>query len=301
MKNKKYYEEEICKLTRKILNEEELIKIKNIENGLDRDENNPKIKELVECNFAKDFLMEIPKDANNVLVMGINPGGGNKVICRKEKTKNSILFLENLTKEEEKELKIFNGVYVYTYGYHKANYNLFTRINAKAHWAMNGYLENSEIEKMIRNVVNEPYDNKKQNIINMIRKMQKEEREKTRGKCKKDVYVLFGDLLWYSDGKQKNIEKAINIENINEDIKRIMELNIEYHNPKLIVITNAKASHLVEDALKNEKENINRTHRDVLIYKNTPIILASMVSGKRPMDTFSQERLKERIEELYKE
>lgn len=300
MKDKKYYEEEICKITRKILNEEELTKINNIENGLDRDENNIKIRELVENNFSKDFLMEIPKDANNVLLMGINPGGGKEIICRKEKTKDSILFLENLTKEEEQELKIFNGVYVYTYGYHKANYNLFTRINAKAHWAMEGYLDNYEIEKMIKNVKDEPYD-KTQNIINIIRKMQKKEREKTRGKYKKDVYVLFGDLLWYSDGKQKNIEQAINTENLNENIKRIMELNIEYYNPKLIVITNAKASHLVEDALKNEKENVNRKYRDVLIYKNTPIILASMVSGRRPMDTFSQERLKQRIEELYKE
>ena len=80
-----------------------------------------------------------------------------------------------------------------------------------------------------------------------------------------------------------------------------MELNIEYYNPKLIVITNAKASRLVEEALENEEENINRKHRDVLIYKKTPIILGSMVSGRRIMDIFSQERLRDRIEELYEE
>ena len=45
---------------------------------------------------------------------------------------------------------------------------------------------------------------------------------------------------------------------------------------------------------------MNRIHRDVLIYKNTPIILGGMVSS-HPMDTFSQERLKDRIKELYKE
>ena len=175
MKDKKYYENEIRKLTKEILNKEELIKIKNLEKGLDENSKNSEVIELVEFNFSKDFLMEIPQNANNVLVMGINPGGG------KEKIKDSILFLENLTKEEEKELKIFNGTYIFTHGYHKSNYNLFSKIYAKAHWAMDGYLNDNEIEKMIKNVTNKSYD-ERQNMINIIRKMQKKEREKTRGK-----------------------------------------------------------------------------------------------------------------------
>ena len=286
---KQAYEEKLSEITKKVLNIEKLKETKE--------------EKLVEHNFSKDFLMELPKDGNVVLSLGINPGGGNEYIVEKEKTKDSIFFLENLDKKEEEELSIFSNVYVFNY--YKPNYQLFEGIGAKAHWAMEGYLEDNEIEKMISNSKKKKITTNynKERIIELIRKMQRIEREKDKKEYNKKVYVLFGDLLWYADGNQRNVEIAASTdENLNTDIKEIIELNIKYYKPKLIVITNAKASHWVKEALKEEEKDNNKYEKsDVIFFKGVPIILASMVSGRRPMDEFSKFRLKERIKEYYKE
>ena len=84
-----------------------------------------------------------------------------------------------------------------------------------------------------------------------------------------------------------------------DNIKKIIELNIAYYNPKLIVVTNAFASDLIETAVSNEESNKNKKYEDVLYYKNVPIILSGMVSGRRIMDTYSRVRLEDRIKEIY--
>lgn len=160
--NKKDYEEVLSAITKKILNRDELLKEKS--------------EELVTNNFSKDFLMQLPKDGNVVLAMGMNSGGGNEIIDFKKKTKDSIFFLSNdLNKDEKDDLKLFNGIYIFTKNYHKANYEIFDSIDAKAHWAMDGYLPDEEIEKMILNSKtrnqNVKYD--KNRIIQIIRKMQR--------------------------------------------------------------------------------------------------------------------------------
>lgn len=116
-----------------------------------------------------------------------------------------------------------------------------------------------------------------------------------------DLMLCFGDLIWYSDGTQKNLKKSLRMKKsyFYDNIKKIIELNIAYYNPKLIVVTNAFASDLIETALLNEESNKNREYEDVLYYKNIPIILSGMVSGRRIMDTYSRIRLEDRIKEIY--
>ena len=116
-----------------------------------------------------------------------------------------------------------------------------------------------------------------------------------------DLMLCFGDLIWYSDGTQENLKKSLRMKKsyFYDNIKKIIELNIAYYNPKLIVVTNAFASDLIETALLNEESNKNREYEDVLYYKNIPIILSGMVSGRRIMDTYSRIRLEDRIKEIY--
>ncbi|MBP3256140.1 MAG: hypothetical protein J6M60_06635 [Clostridia bacterium] len=326
---KNNYQEVISDLSRKILNEEKLKEIKedrreyieknnlkekyNEEYEFIKDEE--RIKELVDKNFAKDFLMDNPKDGGNVvLVMGMNPGGGNKIVNSKG-TEKKLLFLQYLNEEEEKNIKALGGKIFWPY--HKANFKLFEGIKAKAHWEEEGYLTEQDIREMLEFA-------EKDGINLLEKKLEtiKQMLERSKTAEKENVYVLFSDLIWYCDGNQANIESSVtkNItkeekngkdtkeklelqkkkdENFYEIIRKIIKLHIQYHEPKLIVITNAKASHWVEEALRNEEENENRKYKDVVYYNGVPIILASMVSGQRAMDTFSQERLKERIEKLY--
>lgn len=321
--NKESYENRISNLTKELLNHEKLIEIKKqrreeIKNQLPSTKNkkrrdlekelsfidtDDKIGKLVKFNYTEDFLMNVEKGENCVLAMGINPGGGTKIVKGPEVTHDVIFFTnkEALSEEEVDALKIFDNCYVFKHGYHGSNYEIFEKIDARAHWSKEGYLSDEEIKKIVKNCAYKSEKIKYEDVdiplvIQAIRKMQQNEREKHKG-----PYVLFGDLIWYNDGTQANLESALKEKDSNfyNNIKEIIELNIEYYNPRVITITNAAASHLVEDALSNENENINKKYKDVLTYKNTPIILGSMVSGQRQMDTYSKARFKDRIEEFY--
>lgn len=156
--NKIDYENKIYELTQEILDDEILIEIKkqrreeikeqlqskrniktqtkkDLERELSAIDTDDKIKELVKYNHSKNFLMDIEPNEKVVLVMGINPGGGSEIIKHPKVTKDSIFFIkdEYLKDEEKNSLKIFNNCYVFTHGYHKANYQIFKKINAKAH------------------------------------------------------------------------------------------------------------------------------------------------------------------------
>lgn len=316
MNKKEEYEKKIIKLTREILDKEtlkkvkeerrdDLLKIKDRKPREDKElqfiENNEKIEELVEANFCKEFLMDISPLKKIVLSMGINPGGGAEIVKIPEKTKDTILFTNWLDKEEKSILEILKNYYIFTHGYHKNNYDIFEKIDAKAHWALDGYLADNEVLKIINNckalskLDGKQYNNiDEKRIIDVIHKMQKKEREKKNG-----PYVIFWDLIWYSDGNQSNIKRALRYDNINEIIRKIILLNIDYYKPEMIVVTNAYASDLIIKSLSSINEN--KKYNDVIYIKNTPIILGAMVSGRRPIDKYSLIRLKDRIQEIYKE
>lgn len=315
--SKEDFEEEIVKKTAEILDTDILKKEKidrraKIQDILSQNINNKrrasleeelsfiitdaKIEELIDYNFPDKFLMEHNAKDNIVLAMGINPGGGSKILNRDNETKDSILFTikDDLTENEINALSILNNCYVFTKGYHSENYDLYRKINAKAHWSMNGYLQDDEISKIVKNC-------EKQNdtvgdfktIRDAIRKMQKAEATRHDG-----PYVLFSDLIWYCDGNQSNLRAALKIKdkNFNSNIREIIDLNIEYYNPKMITITNAFASDLVKSALSDDK--IFEDCEDVIMHNNVPIVLSGMVSNGN-MDKYSKIRLQDRIKYVY--
>ncbi len=211
--NKKVYENKIYKLTQEILDDVILIDIKkqrrgkikeqlqsnikeqikkNLEAELEYISSDEKIKELIQYNHSENFLINIPQNEKIVLAMGINPGGGSEIIRNLEETKDAILFINDtyLKKEEKNSLRIFNNYYIFTHGYHKANYEIFKKIHARAHWAQDGYLSRDEIYKMVKNSAQynninlENLDIKK--INETIEHMQKKEKQKHDG-----PYVMF--------------------------------------------------------------------------------------------------------------
>ena len=312
--NKDSIQDEIKKIVKKLLPEDKMkeLKIKRQKEIKNNEklkeeykfiEDEEKIQELVESNYTENFLLDIGENKKIVLVMGINPGGGKKIKDDEFPTKHQLAFV---TEEYKKELEIFNNCEIFQ-GYYGKNYGIFEKIDAKAHWSMEGYLPDDEKQILINRAKEyrnskKWYDTKNKDIIDKIKEMQEKESKRT------GPYVIFGELLWYADGTQANIEKVLNYykekdeKDFYEKIIKILELNIEYYNPKMVVITNAYASHLIDDALKQNNENVKRNEnkKDVILFKNTPIIFSGMVSGQRAMDDFSYERLKERIEECYK-
>ena len=211
--NKKDYENKIYKLTQEILDDEILIEIKKqrreeikrqlklnikeqtkkcLERELSFIDADDKIKELVKYNHSKNFLMDIEPNEKVVLAMGINPGGGSEIIKYSEVTNDSIIFIKDkdLKEEEKNSLKILNKCYVFTHGYHKANYEIFKKINARAHWAKKDYLPKDEICKIVKNSAEyngidlESSDIEK--IIQAIRNMQENEEKQNNG-----PYVMF--------------------------------------------------------------------------------------------------------------
>lgn len=314
--DKKRCENDIIKYTKNVLNEVELRKIKQeradeIKVLLNSDKKYLKRDELekeLECinnhldvlinkNYSEDFLEKCDNTEDIVLVMGINPGGG-KIINEDEKVYSSLLFIrdEYFDNDEKSLFDIFYKKYIYTY--HKENFEIFEGIDAKAHWAMDDYLPDSDINTMIKNCckIHDTDINgiDTERIISMIRYMQKKEKEMHKG-----PYVIFGDLLWYCEGNQRNIIRALKYDNENElyeNIKKILAMNMEYYKPKMICITNAKASNLIKDALGENA--VYNGYRDVLIYNNVPIVLSGFVSYGR-LDEFSKIRLEDRIKQVY--
>lgn len=264
---------------------------KRLKEELSYIDSNEKIKEIVKSNYTKNFLTEIKERKNSVLVIGINPSGGNTQTEFKEKVEAQIYFLpkENLTEEECNKLNVLNNNYVFIHGYHSENFKLFDKIKAKPHWSQTGYLSDEEVKKMLVNCKVDA--NESAEIIRIIRKLQVEEQKKD------GPFVFFSDLFWYNCGNQEELKKAIIYkDNFNEEILKMIKLNIEYYKPKLIVVTNAFASNLIENAVNNK--NVEN-HTSLIYLEKIPILLASMVSGKRSMDNYSKDRLKIQIKTIY--
>lgn len=122
-------------------------------------------------------------------------------------------------------------------------------------------------------------------------------------KIKNGPLVFFSDLIYYADKCQENIKKILEREDndrLDHNIEKIIDLFIEYYNPKILVITNAYASDLVINAFRHY---IGNDIVDSFTYKKnnrkTLIIFSGMVSGGRTLDKYSFVRLKKDITKKY--
>lgn len=332
------YEQKIRELAKKILNEKSLQEFlsKKIGKNIDDEEfikqynNNFCDSKLPNKNW---FLLEEFEENNNILIMGINPGGGTKIKDNLYEfygfDKESVL-KDNYGKEL---LDILEDECVWE-EYHYQNYNLIE--NGKFFWA---YKEISKCEDIMNETFNKilNYDEEKflekefkkiekkrnkiskscEKLLNAFNEMYKIERKKS------GPYVIFCDLFCYADGTQDNIKQAIeknkeiDRKKLREYIREILRLYIEYYKPQMIVVTNAYASHLINESVNKkfnddeeligfDNKEIDNDYLSINDYskmftgeKKVPIVFSSMVSGQRALDKYSYIRLKNRIKEIY--
>lgn len=330
------YEEPIRELAKKCLNEDTLKNAlsKKIGKNIDSDE----VKKQYNNNFcdSKDdryrnwFLLDDFEENNNILIMGINPGGGTKI-------KDNLYEFYGFDKKSllennyrKKLLDILEEECVWEEYYYQ-NYNLIE--NGRFFWA---YKEISKCKDIINETFNKilNYDEekllekelkkieeKKNKISNAREKLLNAFNEIYEIERKKDgPYVIFCDLFCYADGTQDNIKQAIekiDRKQLREDVREIVRLYIEYYKPQMIIVTNAYASHLINESVNKkfndgkefiefEKKEIDNDYLSINDYskmfsgdKKVPIVFSSMVSGQRALDKYSYIRLKNRIKEIY--
>lgn len=294
MNKKECIEQKIREIVKEIIPKEKAIELKK-----NSGEDELEIERLVEQNYHKNFLKNVKNGKDIVLIMGINPGGGD-VLQTDEKIDCYYFscFDKELIDKNDKAKKLYNLLYnKYIHqNYHYNNYKLFESIGGKLYWTCeNENKLQKELEKilLLENVSNNDFNEYKEALKYIY----------DNEKMKNGPLVFFSDLIYYADKCQENIKKILEKEEddrLNHNIEKIIDLFIEYYNPKILVITNAYASDLVRNAFKHD---IGDDIVDAFIYKknnkNTQIIFSSMVSGGRTLDKYSFVRLKKDITEKY--
>lgn len=226
---------------------------------------------LNDKRFSKEFLIKLSKferpNYDKVMLFGINPGGDGKVL------QNAPDFYFQFFSDNAmcKELKIDDSKYM------RLNSELFDKIEARIFWSEFKYEYVLENFKRFSNY--EKYLEKLKNMYNSER-------------IKNGPLIIFSNLFWYNDSKQKNITdelEKIEEKEILKYVKEYLNYNIDYYKPKLIVVSNTYASRLIMKALKIKPDV------DKLEYRNISIIFSRTVYPKHRFDGISRERLKSQI------
>lgn len=114
--------------------------------------------------------------------------------------------------------------------------------------------------------------------------------------------VVFAELIYFKDKNQKNIENVITKNNhLKKEIIEFFRLQLDYYNPKVILITNKWASKFIEENYagyflekKTGKNSFYKT-KDGRV-----IVLAPTLVGRRAIDEYSYRRLKKQLESIIK-
>ena len=240
---------------------------KIIKNG--KEEN---YSDLSKLKKIEEYLKE-NTSRSRILIMGINPAEhGKEIKNTKLQDQIHVEYIENydeLDKEKKKKLKNLVNV-----SYFKGHYDLFKEGSVQLSWTV------------IDDCVNE------------LKKLNIEEKIDTQ-----KPLLIFADLFYYHQTKQKEIEEIIdeeekkNKKELYKIIKEIIIKHIDMFNPNLIIVTNAYAAKLLYRVYNNG----NKDYSNDLIEENgVNILLSGAVTGQGTMDVFSKARLKARIQELLK-
>jgi len=237
-------------------------------------------------DIPKDFFIEYPDVRkldikSSVLVLGLNPSGGDDNVSVKRKAKSPNLFwyvpqINGNSNEGFKELHLRAQKLSYQ-KYFKTYVEFFQKIKPQYNplWYNERILQEIFEKSENKNLVDEKLR------VFLLDNF-----------CKGDNkhYILFADLIQYTKTDSKEVIKHIN--EITELVDHYIISLLGYLKPKLVLSANAFVSNYLVRLFKVDE---NDTCIDAC---ETKIFLASMLTGQRAMDTFSRERLFREIREF---
>ena len=149
---------------------------------------------------VKEYLIDVPKE--NILVIGINPNKSKEEIKNKLNRRPLCLDIDSTLEIINENLKkqlisLLDEKDIYQ-KYYYPNYKLFKDMGGRLFWS---YYSKEEFWGNLSKIFTE-IDNKEE-LIDILEYIINTEMKKN-GPC-----IVFGDLFWYVDGNQKNIEAAI--------------------------------------------------------------------------------------------
>jgi hypothetical protein len=246
-------------------------------------------------NLDKTDIINWPY--GRILVFGMNPAEEKSDEDKREDAHEPYLFyvpeepdvLKTLSVTEKK--KMCDNPKMMNKGYFGANYMLFPR---------------DEQCSKVRMVWQDPkyYDDVKDTEkLSGLMKINETLEEWT----EKAPYLIFSDLVFVKKTKMNEVvDTNFNKnEQLHKKIFEFFELQIEYYQPRMVIITNARASRLIYQKITGKNPDEENELKSQLSYRSKdgkiPIIFSSMVSGQRALDIFNRERLKKEIREVGEE
>lgn len=266
-----------------------------------------------------ELPQEIPLDVIgcNIMVLGLNPSSEDIDSKIKEKIKDNkcdfpskyddlkkckciFQHLYNKTPGLTKKVAAKMAKYHYTYDkYFKRNFELFTdikEIEPTLIWRNKEYFD-----KYIKSIEFED-----SSVTQFVESLSKENDifvNTVENNNRKKMYILFSDLVFIKNTSAKRIEDIIGNLQMQQEVTRLFELQIDYYKPQLVVVTNAAASNFLYKVFEGITDGYKKSiiyyskSNDKGILQRIPIVLSSMVTGQRQLDNYNYLRLKKEIEE----
>lgn len=206
---------------------------------------------------------------DNILLMGLNPAG-------EENHDDFTTFVDYIPSFSIKSPETEKSLKKMTYDkYFKGNYELFNRIKPKMYWINDDTLIAS-IKMNISPIDHKAFDNMIQNE-----------------KIKSQIILTFSDLFCIRQSKAKIVIDYLNQldkEEVKKHVVNIMNQQIAFYQPKMIVITNVEASNYIREYFLEESQVYDTIKKDDITF-----IFSGMVTGQRALDRYSKIRLEHAI------
>lgn len=233
------------------------------------------INEFFKNNNTKNSRYGMPENIdgleidNTILILGLNPSSVNI----EDTEKQNSCFIKYLDININKNIR--KSIDKFTYSkYFKPNYELVKDLGYNLLWKNKEYLDRQIKKRKIN-------EDAKKLLYNNVTKSNK--------------FIIFADLIYFVETKSKEVNKIL--KNLKDDIWMLLNLQIKYYRPKMIICTNANVSKFICGYIEGVDMNkIEPKTYDIL--NGIPIVYSGMVSSG-VLDQFNKIRLKREIEKIY--
>jgi len=233
------------------------------------------------------------------LIINVNPSISEEDYNQEKSSPNDLLLTldESKFKLDYLEIKkILDNVLIFEY-FHKKPFDMIKEIDPKASLFWEDQDKWREIYKRFKE--EDPLDNKIKETLSKI-----DEKIKTNNP---ENFVLFAEFFYYRHKKQNDLTNLIDKKNkigyvnknLRELLKKFLEKQIDYYDPKYVIITNSYVSKFFERELLDRGDVINeRKISDIetfTSYKGKRLVFLSTMFSSGNIDNYSVKRLQDEI------